>query len=659
MWHDNRDSHPTHVCGPLFLATIVVLFASTLSGCAAKTDDTASSPPKQEPNRVAVAQEALGSIDLCTLINGLKDNINQYVLSGTTAQINALDCGTDRITNLYYNGAELTSGTLSDLLMLPYVTTGAYYCALAEADGASVNGTLGGWFGLESQFKVAIASPATTSGNFPRIVARRLGTVHLFGIPMKIQVQDLDWQFPFELGTGSTPPWYGEYMSVRSEGKGWNFDMSATFPVGEVLKITLHPQLHQALGTRTQTNNAIQFVPERSSNRLASDYYYATWDSCRQDVSCAHPVSAIPDDLLVIEHQFQGCLPNIGDFGDGQLPYYSTLGGAGGAGCYYKNAPHDFIFLDTLKNWFQFGKPSSSFVGGYGAAESEPDHVITTTDVVNNLSGVMRDATFSAAITASGEFDFEFVKMLLETTATMATRDGFAVRQAHIQPVDSGSTHFARVWTDLNAQTKADLLIHVKLDFPGLPFVPPLEVSFTVPIDDNHNVESRNASNQSTVPSAMEYYDRPISDGSLGSRGFSHYMVRGVDKPNPDAARIQCFLQNPAINRAPDEPEDPAPKLAQIAQGAVDYVHPCNVKTCQDTSIETDYKWSASKHQLQFEIQKHPCSICANVQMNLCTTGVDPATGKVVEAPIARGPGLSPILIMQGILASPGANCVH
>jgi hypothetical protein len=649
------------------IAAVTAIAGSAFLGCAGEvTGEDPNSDPQaadSEPAQVSTVSEgllSLGSFDFCKAINELGKHINELVPTSNVVFSPPPDCRKDEVTNLYYTGAELTSGNLSDLLMLPYVNTGAYYCALAEANGATVSARSGP-FGISSRFDVTLANPATKApGNVAEIHGRRMGTVYLFGVPFKVHVQDMIWKFPFELDNNSIPPFYGEYMSVHTDSNIWNFDLTATIPVGPFL-IKIRPQMHQNIGQKFGSNNAIQFSPENNDNRLASTYDYAKWleaeTKCDQDPAhcSSRSVSAVSDDLLKLEHQFGPCLgPDVGNFNDNMLPYYDTLGGAGAANCYYSTDPHDFIFLDNLKNWFQFGKPSA----GSGLGEGETAHNLNVANVDSNFSGGMKDASFTAGVTASGEFNFGFVKLFLATTASMATRDGFAVRQAHLQPLDTGVAHTSRVWTELNAQTKTDLKIHLDLSFPTLPIPDLHPPDITIPIGDASNA---------TVPSAMEYYDRPIRDGSAGLRGFSNYTAQGMSKPNPDQARVGCFLASAATNRGVDEPEDPAKSVRDLARGAVDAVHPCNVRTCNNWFLgEIDYRWDSDSHQLVQSGGQLFCTQCANLKMNLCRTEqeIDPVTGKrrevvLTTSPTAQHPEGEPVFIAQGSLPPPpGGSCV-
>jgi hypothetical protein len=328
---------------------------------------------------------------------------------------------------------------------------------------------------------------------------------------------------------------------------------------------------------------------------------------------------------------------------------------------HYANGTPDPIFLDNLENWFHFGKPSAAPTG-FGFADIEAKHNITRADVNLNYNRGegMQEASFTAGITASGNFDFGFVQMFLETTASMAARDGFAVRQQHLQPLDTGTASSVRVYTDLNAQTRTDLQIHANLKFPTLP-IPEIDATFNIPTGNTGNIETP------TVPSAMEYYDRPVNDGTSGWRGFRSYVVRGVPKPNPDQARIRCFLPSAPTRRTVEEPEDPARRVIDLASGAVDAVHPCNVKTCDSaTSGEKDMRWDSASHSLVADGSKSFCSICANMQMNLCRTeaAIDPVTQRrkevVISAnPTAQNPEGSVIFIKNGVVSpGPGHSCV-
>jgi hypothetical protein len=607
--------------------------------------------------------------DLCSMVNCLQEQLisklNNPTISATAS------CGADKIDNTYYNGAELTSGTLGDLSLLPYVTTGAYYCALADSHGAQVDGKLSSWFGVESRVDVTSATPATAGTNGEaKIIARRTGTMVLFGVRMKLETQNITWWFPREFDPSTTPPWLGQYMRVRSQGNSWLLNASLTIPIGPVIKVTIAPSFRSGVGARTQTNNAIFFSPERSSNRLSPDYYYATWDTCRQDPNCLKPRSLENTNTLFFEH-LQSCLPNVRDFSDGLLPYYGPYGGAGGAGCYFSGAPHDFIYLDTLKNWFKFGKPSADPIAtGLGLAPGEPDHRITTTDISDDAHAAetMKNSSLVTNLKTTADIKIpNIVNAIIDANVTLAGRDGFAVRQSHtFDPDRTAGDHFATVWTDLNAQSKSELKLRVRLNFPIFPLIPDIDVPFTIGLGDNFNVEPL-VNGRRVVPTSIDYWDNAPSLRPNEPKGFRSYFVSGQAKPNPDQARLDCFLRAQPVTRTAPNPDNPADKIIELATGAADYIHPCNVRICQDSIIEQDYQWDFNKKTLiKVGADKHPCGMCQHVAMDLCTTMAGDTPGTTKEVPIHDPTSSNPdvgIRFLGGPMANPnapgGLGCVH
>jgi hypothetical protein len=397
---------------------MILLSTGALAACSA-ADSTHS---ETEPAAPAVKKDAIISTDLCTLVRALGDTLRDLTPNDSSVVLNELNCADDRVTNAHYLGAAPVNGTVADLFTAPFVTSNAYFCAIADSDGVTVDGRTGG-FGLTSQFNVSRKEPGVG-----RIVGRRISTINIFGVGAKLGVQDLEWKFDAER---SPDNFGGNYMSVISNGRGWNFQGTVEFPVGPIL-VTISPEFRSRNGTRSKTNGGLSLLPDRSSNRLASEYLFSNWAPCTT-LGC--PSTRVTDAQIQADHAVP-CAGGVINFTDGNLPFKRPFGGAS---C----ASRDFVFTDLQKNWFSYGR-----AGGIVAEGESPKNISSTSDR-NHLEN---HATFWSALNMKFAFEAFGFGIKLDTRLAIASRDAFAVRQHRGAVLDVPGSSAANVWTDLNAE---------------------------------------------------------------------------------------------------------------------------------------------------------------------------------------------------------------
>jgi hypothetical protein len=448
------------------------------------------------------------------------------------------------------------------------------------------------------------------------ISGRRTGSLWLFGASAQLEEQHIDVKLPAETTPNGL---WGSYLGLQTDGMPWNFSADVTFPVGPVL-VTISPEIHVRAPTRSDTNDSLKLSPSNSNNSLAPAYRFDSWYGCESNPPCAAPVGPfVFANEILIEHFFVPCPGDIGNFTDGVLPYNSSYGGAG---C----ASTNYLYLNGLNNWFQFGRPSGKLANG------EPDHTITS---ASDPTLAESNATMWASLGVDAKFDVDIVKIELKTSVSLASRDGFAVRQ--FQRRDADMHHgTVDVWTELNAQSKADAAIKATIQIGG--WLPPFTQTFSVSLGDTGNREAVASGPVADIDYTDELHTK-----------FDSYTVKGVTKADPDGARGQCVFGTPVTKSTPN-PGDPATFLKQVATNAVNAVHPCNVKTCQPDGLhETDYKWDSTQKKLVVDptgTHTDGCHICRNLMMNFCD-----ASGNLVSD------SGGPINVIQG--QAPGLLCIR
>ena len=552
-----------------------VFTASGLTACGGPTvDETAGSDLPDET--VGTTEQAL---DLCSIINPIRDALG--AIGGSSVNVTPY-CDDNSINNTHFNGSGQINQTLNDLFVLPYVTNGAYFCGVADSDGVTAKGTLDsglGRFGLDSRFTVLRRDPSAQVLN-----TQRIGTFYLFGAPVDIEVQDIDWTFKSE----QTPDkkWWGGYMTVNSRSKDWGIDGSVRFPVGPIM-VTVRPSLHSKGPTLTQTNNAIKFASggtASATNQLAAAYKYDAWLACVTfGVGCPNnlvPRSAVSTSDLIANHA-AACPADVASTTDGILPYKNPYGGAA---CKTQN----WIFLDTLHNWFQFGRPT--------AGPGEPRHWLDNTDRSNLDTG---NATMWANLGIEAAFDAGIAKISLDTNVSLAARDGFTVRQVHDMASD-GSVENVDFATELSAQSRAALTIKAMIELTG--WLPPISYTFTIPLGER---------NQTSTGTVARYDDRDHTQ-------FSSYKVKGQAVANPDQARLQCMTSTTPVTKPAPPAGQPAAFLKNVAAKAVDAIHPCLVKICADNVHQVEYKWDSAQKKLVVDKTLTGCTICSKIEGHLC-----------------------------------------
>jgi hypothetical protein len=181
-------------------------------------------------------------------------------------------CDDYKVDNAYFHGAGQLDQTLNDLYIYPFVTTGAYYCALQDADGAFVTGTIGA-SGLSSKYTLYKRDPSTLT-----LSARRTSFLSLFGAQAALGVEDITIGFPTEKSADNN--WWGGNMTVTSAGKQWDINAAVTFPVGPVM-VMIHPQIHMRSPMTSDTNDSLRLQSylngspmSDASNVLSAAYKY-------------------------------------------------------------------------------------------------------------------------------------------------------------------------------------------------------------------------------------------------------------------------------------------------------------------------------------------------------------------------------------------------
>ena len=298
-------------------------------------------------------------------------SVASFLFNGAVFNLDQLECGNDTFTNTYFNGSEALANNLTDLDILPFVQQGAYFCGIADADGAHADAVLGGLggFGVQSDFNVT-----ERNAQAAHVKARRTGSLVLFGVPAKLEAQDITFDLPVEKTSNNSM--YGGYMTVNGDGAVWNFKGRVQFPIGNVL-ITLAPAVHTRSPTQTMSNGGIKFVHTpppgvtmaNFPNQLDSGFFFSNWVGCGT-LSNLCPVSHVDQATFIQEHTAT-CPADVASLTDHVLPY---SGPWGGASCKTQN----FIFFDMLDNWFHFGRPNGSVVSSV-RGPTEPSNNITVT----------------------------------------------------------------------------------------------------------------------------------------------------------------------------------------------------------------------------------------------------------------------------------------
>lgn len=532
----------------------------------------------------------LANTDVCGAINTL----GSFLMNGSLPfQVNALDCNPDTVSNTYYNGSGTLDGSLGDLTIIPFVQYGAYFCGIADANGASTSAVLGGLggFGLSSNFNIMSRDPANNT-----VVGRRTGTLKLFGVPAKLEAQNITWKLPVEK-TGSQ---WGSYMTVTGEGVKWDFDGQVKFPIGPVI-ITMRPQIHSRGPTQTMSNGGLAFSPNVAPNVRDPGFNFSNWQNCGTNGTIC-PRSRVDAATFRGEHSL-ACQANLLSMTDGLLPY---VGPYGGAGC----ASQDFIYFNTLENWFHFGRTGSPGVLAPIKGPKEPDNnLITNPDPVANNILMEANATLWTSLEIAAAFSVGIANITVDTTVSMASRDGFAVRQTNPIQAD-GHQQDVNFSTALSAQSRADADVKLTLNFTSI--LPSITVDIPIALGDTGDQENVVNGVSVPLPTSIHYTDPEHTT-------FDQYKVMGVAKSNPDSARLSCSLATTATTALPPQIDKPGPYLHDVAVASLDQIHPCHVKTChKDGSSPVNFEWKSDARNLAQTPAPAQCGNCTVVELDLC-----------------------------------------
>jgi hypothetical protein len=489
----------------------------------------------------------------------------------------------------YYVGSGPAATNPNDLLplvALPFVTTGAYLCGVADSHGTSASASAG-VLGIETRFNVTERSGATVKGE-------RVGTISLFGASAVLERQD----FSLTTSVENVPGGFGNYMEMSSSGiDRWDWTPSPLkirIPAGPgTADLTLGVRLHGRSPNQTRGN--WQLIANPPDPR----FRYSEWERCLAgpptctsvgNISiCSRPCD--PKYQSVDEFRldrFNPC-PGICDtMGDGMLPYAGAFGGASGFSANYIN-------FQPFLNWFHLGRP------GFDPTQlaDQPAANLDTNDFLS----LDNNATTYGRLNIDVAYSIPLATIALKTTTTLAVRDGFAMRHKdQPPPVDTRGPNVVGWSSTVDAESAVDVDADVTVDINLLPFDPP-PVRVVVPDIIKNDVPSPSVRGvtmlyPATQPSAL-----------------TAYTVRGVPKPQPDQARLQCQFTPTPVTRASTPISNPGEFLRQVARNSVDQIHPCNVTYCANGSNRV-CNWNSNTKKLDCTTTS-PCVTCRNT-MQLC-----------------------------------------
>lgn len=552
---------------------------------------------------------------ICDALKLLKDyNMADGALGVFFA--NLPSCSTTSPSGLYYHGSAPMDGTLTDLALLPVVTSGAYFCGIADAHGASASSTFStlGKFGVESTFKVTQRDSKTAS-----LRAERVGKLFLFGAGATLEKQELILSTPGEKASAQ----FGGYLRVQSKGVTWDWDPDRLrFPIATVgagtIMIGVDLELHGRTPFVTMGNNLLVDQP-------GAPYRYDGWQSCLSaNTGCGPqfcapscgPSRPVPYEKYKKDHSGT-CTGACSSLSDSMLPYHGAFGGASGGNANY-------IYMTPFRNWFHLGHTGPSgalpaFSDGFVPIAAEPVARLNTDD----FASLARNATTWGKLKVDASWDAALAKITLGTTTTLAVRDGFAVRQLnHPQLFDLGTQSRDDITfqtaIDAEAAFDVDAKVIVDISLPA-PFDPP---PIEVPID---NIVHENPPPRGRVATEIVYGAETESQNPHSK--FESYSVLGQPKADPDAARIQCQFDPAApISRPPTPLSNPGAFLKEVAKNSIDALHPCNVSYC---AMGNQYQcaWNSSTKQLACTATPG-CTNCSH-ELDICD-----ATGKVIRSKV-------------------------
>jgi hypothetical protein len=572
------------------LSALKLLSGALLIGCG---DQAAEPAPEPE---VAKTIEALTFPDMCQVLQLLRDQLGPITVppltvewgcsAGDLSDVEGTHANKAIANNISFHGAGPRSGTVADLFTFPFVKNAAYFCAIKDSGGVETRAVTGG-FGVESRFDIA-----SIDMSLPRVVGRRASSIVLFGVKAPLSTQVMDFMFPTEISADGRLS--GSYMNVSSGGTQWFVDATATFPIGPVM-VTIHPHLQSKSPSKSRTNNVVSFNPANNDNKLHADFQATStfWTNCLNNPLCG--TGPVPRTSVIADRNAACPSGGLSNTGDRVLPYPRALGGAT---C--RTHTPAAIFVDPFQDWFQFGRTGGAPL------------ILAFKEPVANLLGNKHDnATYWSSLEVRAVFNAGPIPIDVFSRVSMAARDGFAVRQHDL--VDPDMHRHVAVVTDLNSAARADLHMDIKVT---LPFIGDVSRSFDVNLGDTGNQTwTKGTINGSTINrnaiAQIQYDPTEFTQ-------FTQNDVLGVSKgTTPEAARSQCLFTPPPTPAPPSVDPNPAGFLRDVAQAAVDSIHPCHVKVCEaEGAIPRNFSWDKTNRILREKLPNPSAPRCGT--QNVC-----------------------------------------
>ena len=583
------------------LSALKLLSGVLIIGCGDQGQDPAHQP------ELGKTMGALTWPNICQILSELKAQLGGLTVGPVDVDWDCSDGNLDdgngihtnrAIThNRSFHGAGPRNGTVADLYIAPYVENSAYFCAIRDSGGVTTRAVTGG-FGVESRFDIT-----SIDNTRPRVIGRRASSIVLFGAKAPLSVQSIDFDFRKEISSNGSL--WGGYMDVKSSGTQWFVDAEATFPIGPVM-VTLRPRLQSKSPSRSRSNNVISFDVHTLDNTLHQDFVITsqTWRDCLNDPFCA--TGHVPKPAVLADRNTPCPAKPLWDLTDGALPYPRALGGAA---C--SSHPNPFIFVDPYRDWVQFGRTGG---GPFALAFKEP--------VANLLGDKHGNATYWSSLFVKAVFNAGPIPIDIQSTVSMTARDGFAVRQHDL--VDPDMRRHVAVATDLNSAARADLDMKVKVT---LPFFGDVERSFHVGLGDTGN-QTWTKGNVSGANIGRQAIAEIQYDPGATTQFTKYDVLNVAQSTSPEAARAQCLFTPPPTPAPPSVDPNPATFLRDVAAGAIDAIHPCNVRVCDaDGAIPTEYTWDKVNRVLRKKLRNpnepppERCgsqSVCEAFVMQIC-----------------------------------------
>jgi hypothetical protein len=521
---------------------------------------------------------------VCTALDALR-SFNMGVPGGPALFRQFPVCTATTSSARYYVGSAPAARGPTDILpliALPFVTTGAYLCGVADSHDTRASSSAAGALGIESRFNVTERRGNTVRGE-------RVGRISLFGASAVLERQD----FSLTTAVENVPGNFGNYVDMTSQGiASWDWApdrLSIPIPAGPgTLTVGLKLELHGRSPSEVRGNQQLTATP-------ASRFRYDEWERCINGpatctiLGCSRPCDPRFEAVKKFKDDRANACPGLCDsLTDNRLPYLGAFGGASGFSANY-------ISFQPFTNWFHLGRPGR-----------DPDQVFDqpVADLnTDNFESLKNHATTWGRFDLDAKYSAAIASIDVKTKTILAVRDGFAIRQNEFVILDSSSGPHALVKTSVDTEAAVDVDATVTVDIDLLPVDPP---PFTLELP---NIIKSNPPDPGVVGTLIEYPARPSSV-------LRTYSVRGVAKPDPDAARLQCQLSPTPVTRTATPISNVGEFLRNAARNSVDAIHPCDVRYCAG-GREFVCGWSSTDRKLVCRPPTSGCKVCIN-SMQLC-----------------------------------------